>query len=99
LRGQVQTIAAIGAAYRGTLRLVGRRRCWRSPSGSSIIRRLGEIAYIRERMLQHLTLGNFEAHEDATIDFARFTGLVGENGSGKTSVLDATQCRHPDRRL
>ncbi|MCQ2270611.1 MAG: DNA replication/repair protein RecF [Bacteroidales bacterium] len=40
--------------------------------------------------LQHITLSNFKSYETAEFDFsANVNGIVGENGSGKTNLLDA----------
>jgi predicted ATPase len=46
-------------------------------------------------MITDLTLENFKAHRDTPLSFKQFTMLVGDNGSGKTSVLEAI--RSPDR--
>jgi len=40
-------------------------------------------------MLTSIRLRNFKAHRDTTVPLGRFTVLVGPNGSGKTSVLEA----------
>lgn len=40
-------------------------------------------------MLQQIRLQNFKIHTDTTIDLKPFTLLVGANGVGKTSVLEA----------
>ncbi len=40
-------------------------------------------------MITSVTLKNYKAHRDTTIELGRFTVLVGPNGSGKTSVLEA----------
>jgi len=40
-------------------------------------------------MIESLRLQNFKGHRDTTIEFGRLTVLVGPNGSGKTSVLQA----------
>lgn len=40
-------------------------------------------------MITSVTLKNYKAHRDTTIGLGRFTVLVGPNGSGKTSVLEA----------
>lgn len=40
-------------------------------------------------MISSVTLKNYKAHRDTTIELGRFTVLVGPNGSGKTSVLEA----------
>jgi predicted ATPase len=40
-------------------------------------------------MIRELRLQNFKAHQSTTIDLARLTLLVGANGVGKTSVLEA----------
>lgn len=40
-------------------------------------------------MLEHVRIMNFKAHTDTTIDPGRLTCLVGPNGVGKTSVLQA----------
>lgn len=42
-------------------------------------------------MITELRLLNFKAHADTTVRFERFTVLVGPNGSGKTSVLQALE--------
>jgi hypothetical protein len=40
-------------------------------------------------MIQQVRVQNFKAHRDTTVPLGRFTVLVGPNGSGKTSVLQA----------
>jgi len=40
-------------------------------------------------MLERLTLRNFKAHRETVVGLRPLTVLVGPNGSGKTSVLDA----------
>lgn len=40
-------------------------------------------------MLTSIRLQNFKAHRDTTVPLGRFTVLVGPNGTGKTSVLEA----------
>jgi predicted ATPase len=40
-------------------------------------------------MITKLTLDNFKGHRHTELDLGRFTVLVGPNGSGKTSVLEA----------
>ncbi len=40
-------------------------------------------------MLEHLSLHEFKAHRSTELWFSRLTMLVGDNASGKTSVLDA----------
>lgn len=40
-------------------------------------------------MLQRLTLQDFKGHRDSTVALAPFTVLVGQNGTGKTSALQA----------
>ncbi|MDC0744459.1 AAA family ATPase [Polyangium mundeleinium] len=40
-------------------------------------------------MITSVRLQNFKAHRDTTVELGRFTVLVGPNGSGKTSVLEA----------
>ncbi|TKD07345.1 AAA family ATPase [Polyangium fumosum] len=40
-------------------------------------------------MIESLRLQNFKGHRDTTIEFGRLTVLVGPNGSGKTSVIQA----------
>ena len=40
-------------------------------------------------MITSVRLQNFKAHRDTTVELGRFTVLVGPNGSGKTSVLQA----------
>ncbi len=42
-------------------------------------------------MIESLRLQNFKGHRDTTIELGRLTVLVGPNGSGKTSVLQALQ--------
>ncbi|MDI3285575.1 ATP-binding protein [Polyangium sp. 15x6] len=42
-------------------------------------------------MITSVRLQNFKAHRDTTVELGRFTVLVGPNGSGKTSVLQALQ--------
>lgn len=40
--------------------------------------------------LQHISLANFKSYENAEFDFCEnVNGIVGENGSGKTNLLDA----------
>ena len=40
--------------------------------------------------LQHITLSNFKSYENAEFDFCEnVNGIVGENGCGKTNLLDA----------
>jgi len=39
--------------------------------------------------LEHLSLHEFKAHRSTELRFSRLTMLVGDNASGKTSVLDA----------
>ena len=40
--------------------------------------------------LQHITLANFKSYENAEFDFCEnVNGIVGENGCGKTNLLDA----------
>lgn len=41
------------------------------------------------RMIQTFRLSNFKGHADTTLELGRFTMLVGDNASGKTSVLEA----------
>jgi len=41
------------------------------------------------RMLEQLNLHEFKAHRSTELRFSRLTMLVGDNASGKTSVLDA----------
>jgi len=41
------------------------------------------------RMLEQFHLQEFKAHRSTELQFSRFTMLVGDNASGKTSVLDA----------
>jgi predicted ATPase len=40
-------------------------------------------------MLRHFALRDFKGHRDTQLELGRFTMLVGDNASGKTSVLDA----------
>jgi predicted ATPase len=40
-------------------------------------------------MIRKFGLRNFKGHRDTQLEFGRFTMLVGDNASGKTSVLDA----------
>jgi predicted ATPase len=40
-------------------------------------------------MLSHFALRDFKGHRDTQLELGRFTMLVGDNASGKTSVLDA----------
>lgn len=40
-------------------------------------------------MLRSVTLTNFKAHADTTVPLGKLTLLVGDNASGKTSVLEA----------
>jgi predicted ATPase len=42
-------------------------------------------------MITQFRLENFKGHRDTTLALERFTVLVGDNGSGKTSVLEALQ--------
>jgi hypothetical protein len=43
--------------------------------------------------IDHLTLRNFRCFEEKTIHFhPRFNVLIGDNGSGKTAVVDALAC-------
>ncbi len=46
-------------------------------------------------MITDLTLRNFKAHRDTRLSLRQLTMLVGDNGSGKTSVLEAI--RLPDQ--
>jgi predicted ATP-dependent endonuclease of OLD family len=45
-------------------------------------------------MITRFRLENFKAHRDTDLALRQFTVLVGENSSGKTSVLEAL--RFPD---
>lgn len=48
-------------------------------------------------MITQFRIENFKGHRDTTLLLQRFTLLVGDNGSGKTSVLEALQLlRHVD---
>lgn len=41
-------------------------------------------------MIQEISLKNFRKHKDMTLDFSeKKTALIGENGSGKTSVIES----------
>jgi predicted ATPase len=40
-------------------------------------------------MIKKFSLRNFKCHRDTQLELGRFTMLVGDNASGKTSVLDA----------
>ena len=40
-------------------------------------------------MITSIRLQNFKGHRDTTVPLGRLTVLVGPNGSGKTSVLEA----------
>ena len=40
-------------------------------------------------MIQHLTIRNFKRFQSAEVQFLPFTVLMGENGSGKTTILQA----------
>jgi predicted ATPase len=42
-------------------------------------------------MITQFRLENFKGHRDTDLAFERFTILVGDNGSGKTSVLEALE--------
>jgi recombinational DNA repair ATPase RecF len=42
-------------------------------------------------MITQFRLENFKGHRDTPLALERFTVLVGDNGSGKTSVLEALQ--------
>jgi len=42
-------------------------------------------------MITHFRLENFKGHRDTELALERFTVLVGDNGSGKTSVLEALE--------
>lgn len=42
-------------------------------------------------MITHFRIENFKGHRDTDLALERFTVLVGDNGSGKTSVLEALQ--------
>lgn len=42
-------------------------------------------------MITHFRIENFKGHRDTNLALERFTVLVGDNGSGKTSVLEALQ--------
>jgi hypothetical protein len=44
-----------------------------------------------DRMITHFRIENFKGHRDTDLALERFTVLVGDNGSGKTSVLEALQ--------
>lgn len=51
-------------------------------------------------MLDRITLSHFRNHAETTLnDTARFNLLVGENGSGKTNVLEALSLLAPGRGL
>lgn len=43
-------------------------------------------------MITSLTIENFKAHRRTTIGLGRLTVLVGPNGTGKTSILQALRC-------
>jgi ABC-type dipeptide/oligopeptide/nickel transport system ATPase subunit len=45
-------------------------------------------------MITSIQLRNFKGHRDTTVDLGRLTVLVGPNGSGKTSVLQALGLLH-----
>ncbi|UQA62270.1 AAA family ATPase [Polyangium aurulentum] len=45
-------------------------------------------------MIERLRLQNFKGHRDTTVELGRLTVLVGPNGSGKTSVLQALDLLH-----
>lgn len=40
-------------------------------------------------MIDRIRIQDFKAHQNTTVELSRFTMLVGENASGKSSVLDA----------
>src|SRR4051812_36452350 len=40
-------------------------------------------------MIDTLTLRNFKAHRETVLELKQFTVLVGDNASGKTSVLES----------
>lgn len=40
-------------------------------------------------MIRTFTLRDFKGHRDTQLELGRFTMLVGDNASGKTSVLEA----------
>lgn len=40
-------------------------------------------------MLEHLALEHFRSHTHFSLDFAPVTALVGQNGAGKTNILEA----------
>jgi predicted ATPase len=42
-------------------------------------------------MIEKISIKNFKSHADTTIELGRVTALVGPNGCGKTSVLQAIQ--------
>lgn len=42
-------------------------------------------------MINNVRLINFKAHQDTSVGLGRFTALVGDNASGKTSVLEALE--------
>jgi predicted ATP-dependent endonuclease of OLD family len=48
-------------------------------------------------MITDLTIENFKGHRDTRLSLKQLTMLVGDNGSGKTSVLEAI--RLPDKLL
>ncbi|GAI40834.1 unnamed protein product, partial [marine sediment metagenome] len=39
--------------------------------------------------LAEFTVKNYKSLREVEIDFGNYTALIGENGSGKTSVLEA----------
>src|SRR5687768_4620061 len=40
-------------------------------------------------MLRSIRIQHFRSHVDTFVDFEKVTTIVGENGSGKTSILEA----------
>lgn len=62
------------------------------PAGTRVERRAGGNPYFIfgvAMQVTHVAIRNFRGIRDASLDLSKFHVLVGENGSGKTSVLEA----------